>query len=292
MKFAKLKKFINDHILGTVITTLVSLATMVGGYLLVTIKTDLDNLQCRISQFGAKNEYRLLQLKLIVTPLDDIKKDSESFKELANIIADYRPSLKKCETGIDDLKQMEKYKLGLESFIGRNWDKALEHFEAISDQSALVEKSIANVYLHKFIALNALKDPKAADAKRQWFAHIATARDLAAREADFSVKERAVNYLGCSGMFVEAPAEDAITCLSKLVDSGQANYAVYYNLAALHARIKKFDLALKHMEQCMKMSGAQNQRRSDIQDDADFKEMLSDKEFGPKLKKLIEQLSL
>jgi tetratricopeptide (TPR) repeat protein len=292
MTFSKLKKFANDHILGTVVTGLVSLATMVGGYLLVSIKSDLDQLQCRIGQFGAKNEYKSLQLKLIVTALDDVNRNSEEFKELAGIITGYRAALKKCSDGEEDLKQIVNYKTGLEGFIDRDWDKAISSFSLITDRTALTEKSIANAYLHKSQDLSAAKDPKAADANRQWLSRIASARELAAREADYSIKEKAVAYMSCNGLLVGAPADEAIECLTSLVTNGQAGYSTYYNLAALNSRIGNFDEALKQMAQCMKMSGALNQRKSDIESDSDFKAMFGDKDFGPKLKKLIARLSI
>src|SRR5262245_53520302 len=152
MKLSAVKKFFSEHILQTTLVALASLATAVGGYLLVSIKNEVDNLQCRISQFAANNEYKTVQLKLIVTPLDDVKRDSAEFRDLTNIVKDYGKSLGKCEEGKDALKQIDSFRLGLESFIDRDWDSAIKNFSLITDRTSLTEKAAANALLHKYIA--------------------------------------------------------------------------------------------------------------------------------------------
>ena len=290
MGLLEIRKFVLNHAIGVVMTALASLATMVGGYLLIAIKNDVDNLQCRVSQFAARNEYKALQLKLIVTPLDDVKRDSDFFKDLVNIVEGYRNPLDKCAEGRNAFAQIDNYRHGLESFIDRDWDGAIKHFGTISDRTALTEKSMANALLHKYLELKAANDPKAAATGRQWRARLSTAHDLATKESDYSAKERAVAYFVCSGLLVDTPADEGIGCLTNLVSSGLASYAVYYNLSALHARKGSFKDAVEQMEQCLKMPGGLSQRRSEIEGDVDFKQLMSDFEYGPRFRSLLVRL--
>jgi hypothetical protein len=292
MANSKLRKFINDHLFGLVLSALASLATAVGGWLLVAIKTDLNQLECRVAQFGAKNEYKSVQLKLIVTPLDDISRASEPYADLSSIISDFQSSLEKCPQGREDFKQLENYKRGLDSFIDRDWNRAIEYFRLIADRTALSEKSIANALLHKYIALKEMNDPKAGELQEQWRSRIDAAHQLAAREVEYTRKETALAQLSCSALLVDAPVQDAIDCLDGLVSKGQANYATYYNLAALNARRGDFETAARHMDQCFRLPGAMTQRRADIVGDPDFKKMLADAKYGAKLREYIGRLKL
>jgi hypothetical protein len=285
-------KFLREHIFEIVLSTLVSLATVVGGYLLTSIKTNVDNLQCRISQFAAKNEFEAVQLKLIVTPLDDVNRSSSAFGGLSRIVQGYQDTLGKCDQGRDTLAQIEAYRHGLEAFIDRDWDGAISNFKKITDRTALTEKSIANAFLHKYLELKKRRDPRAGDIEQQWKARLSAAEDLAAKESASSVKERAVYYLKCNGMLVSVPARDAIKCLKGLVNKNLDSYIVHYNLAALYARSGDFATAMREMQICMQMPGASNQRRSDIENDEDFKILLQDSTYGPQFEHLIINLHL
>ena len=286
------RKFLHEHIFEIALSALVSLLTLVGGYVLTSIKTDVDDLQCRISQFAARNEFEAVQLKLIVTPLDDVNRSTSAFGDLARIVRGYKDTLGKCARGRHALAQIQEYRHGLEAFIDRDWDSAISNFKTITDRTALTEKSIANAYLHKYLELKKRRDPRAGDFEQQWRARISTAEDLASKESASSVKERAVSYLKCSGKLVNVPTKDAIKCFTSLVDNNLDNYVVHYNLAALYARSGDFATALREMGICMQKPGAVNQRRSDIEHDEDFKALLQDSTYGPQFKQLIIDLRL
>jgi len=290
MKPSAVKKFLSEHIFETTLAALVSLATAVGGYLLVSIRNEVDDLQCRISQFAANNEYKTVQLKLIVTPLDDLKRDSAEFRDLENIVNGYRKSLSKCEEGKEELTEIDDFRLGLEKFIDRDWDSAIKYFNLIKNRNSLTEKAAANTLLHKYSALKAANDPKAADFDRQWRARLASAQNLATKESDTSVKKRAVNYLKCARVFLDQSPDEAIGCFSKLVETGDKSYGVYYNLAALHARKGDFKSAISYFSQCMEMPGALTQRRSDVEQDEDFSKLLADPTYGAQFRSIILRL--
>jgi hypothetical protein len=290
MSFAATQKFIREHLFELLITALVSLGGVLGTYLLASIRGNLDQLQCRMSEFAAKSEFNSVQLKLIVTPLDDVKGNSDFLEAINKIISGYKKPLSLCPEGIDAFAQIENYKDGLDAYVDRNWDQALEKFELIKPRNALSEKSMASALLHKYFQLKAENNPKAFDFEQRWKAKIASAYDLSSKESDYAAKETAVLHLECTRLFLDADTAPAVQCLQDLVNSGRATYVDYYNLAALSARNGDFKTALDQMRTCMKSIGSQNQRRSDIEADEDFKNLLHDPTYAPNFRKLIGTL--
>jgi hypothetical protein len=290
MTVAEIKKWVWEHVFQILITALVSLVTIIGTYLLATIKGELDSLQCRVSQYAAANEFRSVQLKLVMVPLEDARRDSESYNSLASVISGYEVPLNLCDKGKKVLSDIVAYRSGLDSFIDRDWTTALKKFQSISTRTALSEKSIATVLVHQYLQYKEQNNPEAPHLEEQMRARLASAYDLASKESDYSAKETAIAYMRCDQMLLDKDVDRAVSCLDDLVTSGFGNYAVHYNIAALSARQGKFDRALTEMGLCMKLPGAYNQRRSDIEADIDFKRLLSDASYGPKFEKLIEKL--
>jgi hypothetical protein len=290
MAFVATQKFVREHLFELLITGLVTLGGLVGTYLLAAIRGDIDQLQCRMSQFAAKNELDSVQLKLMITQLETVKQNSKLLQGLAQIISGYKTSLTLCPEGTKLLAQVVKYKDGLDAYVDRNWDLAIEKFELISTRNALSEKSMASALLHKYLQLKAENNQKALEFKQRGQARLVSAADLASSESDYLAKEKAVAYLGCSLLLLDADTAPAIQCLKDLVTSGQANYVVHYNLAALYARNGDFKTALDEMGICLKSISAQNQRQSDIEADEDFKKLLLDPSYAASFKKLIGTL--
>lgn len=73
MTFKEIKQWFWEHIFQILISALVSLVTVIGTFFLTTIKSEVDGLQCRIAEFGANNEFELVQLKLVGTAMEDLK---------------------------------------------------------------------------------------------------------------------------------------------------------------------------------------------------------------------------
>jgi len=284
------QKFLREHVFQILLTALVSLGGSVGFYLLHSIGSSVDTLECRVSKFGAKTEFNAVQLKLIVTPLDDVSRGSQAYTDLTELVSGYKDSLGKCPEGRDLLAQLQSYYQGLAAFTDRDWEGAIANFKKTSDRTALTEKSLANAMLHKYLQLKQANNQLAPEYEAQWRAHIAAAQDLASKESDYLVKERAVSYLRCSGLLVDVPASDAIDCLKALVKNNLGSYAVHYNLAALYSRSGQFAPAIEEMRLSLEQSGGLNQRRSEIEHDEDFKKLLEDSTFGLKLKQMISPL--
>jgi hypothetical protein len=119
MAFATTQKFVREHLFELLITGLVSFGGVLGTYLLSEIKGNIDQLQCRMSEFAAKGEFNSVQLKLIITPLDDVKRNSDFLQGLAQIISGYRKPLGLCPEGAEMLAQVVNYKYGLDAWASR-----------------------------------------------------------------------------------------------------------------------------------------------------------------------------
>jgi hypothetical protein len=286
----QIKHWFWEHIFEVLVTALVSLVAGIGTYFLTAIKGDVEDLQCRMATYGATTEFHSIQLKFVVVPLEDVQRASDYYKTLVNVISGYQKPLTLCEEGKRLLSDIKAYRDGLDAFIDRDWAKALDKFQSISARTTLSEKSVATVLFHQYLSYKEQNNPKASELSGQIQARLASAHALASAETDYSVKERAIEYLTCDQSLVSKDDQKAQTCLEDLVTRGHDNYVVFYNLSALSARAGNFDGALAQMTRCVKAPGAYSQRRADIEADPDFKALLADPSYGPKFEKLIASL--
>lgn len=242
-----LKKWFFEHLFETLVTAVVSLTLIIGGYVLNSIRKELNDLQCRMSKYAAEYEFRSVEQTLIIVPLEDVSRESDIYRTIKNIVSGYSKNLRLCKAGEDTLSRIEKYRDGLESYIDRNWEAAVASFGSIRERNALSEKSTASALLHKWERLKKDGSSDAGGVEQQYRARLASALHFATRENDYFVKVRAIEYLKCSGMFLDPDASGALACLRRLTGSGMANYAVYYNIAALEARRGDFTAAIVAM---------------------------------------------
>ncbi|MGC2123095.1 MAG: hypothetical protein WA652_09585 [Xanthobacteraceae bacterium] len=178
----------------------------------------------------------------------------------------------------------------MDAAINKDWDAALKKFETISVRTALSEKSIASVLFHQYLAYKAQNDPRAENILNQARSRLDSAYRLASGESDYLTKQNAIAYLRCDEQLLAANDGAATKCFSDLVTGGMATYVVYYNLAALSARHGNFEEAIQEMILCMGAPGAYNQRRADIEDDPDFKQIRADADYGPRFESLLGNL--
>ncbi len=290
MTFKEIKQWFWEHIFQILISALVSLVTVIGTFFLTTIKSEVDGLQCRMAEFGANNEYESVQLKLVGTAMEDLKRESDYYRALQRVISGYQAPLSLCTEGKRVLSDIVAYRDGVDAVIDRDWDTALKKFELISVRTALSEKSIASVQFHQYLVYKEQNNPKANDVASQARARLASAYSLASMESNNLAKQNSIAYLHCDQLLLAGNDNNAVKCLSDLVKSGYATYVVYYNLAALSAKHSNFDEAITDMTLCMNAPGAYNQRRSDIEGDPDFKSILADANYGPKFEVLLTNL--
>lgn len=248
---------------------------------------------CRMYRFESENEYRSIEEKFDNTWLGDLTHYHPLVRRIGFKRTQFSNALDFCSR--EDRWYASYFRSldeGVRALLDRKPEEALRQFGNLPDDRSLTQRLLA-MTKHRLALTYEPGSARRLALFNQASADTARALELIENEARKDQKRINANILRCQqqsyGEYI-GTIDEAISCWEEIAQDEATHRNVYYNIAALYSRSKRYEKAIRFFDAYLNHGGTQDYKLYVWQDQDFAGHILTDPGYADEFRALINRM--